>query len=58
MYQEVWEVHFNEVLSLIREVGKRMQLLSLPLGFMEILEMSIDISDRRYLTKYQNIKQK
>ena len=36
--QEVWEVHFGEVLSLIREVDKHVQSLFLPLGFMEILE--------------------
>ena len=38
VYQEVWEVHFGEVLSFIREVGKRVQLLFLPLGVMEILQ--------------------
>ena len=38
VYQEMWEVCIGEILSRIREVGNCMQLLFLPLGFMEILE--------------------
>ena len=49
IYQEVQDVRIGEILSHITEVGTHMWSLFLPPGF-----KGIDITNKSYLTKYQN----